>query len=189
MAPEPGQRPPAPRVGRLLLHGPELRRHLALPVRPPARQFLPLPVEHDERGQGAGTRSVLDADDGRAGALEVRQGLGPVFRVGAGVADDVVRAVVDGHGRGGGWGGGGGGVEGGAEGDGGEAAVRFGRAGLPADDGEPVDGAVLVRVQAEAGERGQRRAARGRGRLERAEEGVFARVQPGGAGLGEAVAD
>ena len=58
---------------------------------------------------------------------------------------------------------------------------------LPAEEREPVDGAMLVRVDAQACEVRERL---GTGRLvERAEEGVAAAVQPGGAGWGQAVAD
>lgn len=65
-------------------------------------------------------------------------------------------------------------------------AVGFCRVRFLADDGEPVDGAVLVRVDAEAGE-----VREGLGALEvveGAEEGVFAPVEPG-VGDGEAVPD
>ncbi len=58
--------------------------------------------------------------------------------------------------------------------------------GLAADDGEPVDGAVLVGVDAEVREVGEGLGALGL--VEGAEEGVAAAVEPGG-GEGKAVAD
>ncbi len=136
-------------------------------------------IEHYERSQASGAGLVLDADRSGGSAAEVGEGLGPELVVGVGAADGVVGAVG---------GGGGGGVGGGAEGDGGEAAVAFRRVGLPAEEGEPVEGAVLVRVEAEAGQ-----GVEGLGaalEVEGAEEGVLAAVEePGGGLYGEVIAD
>ncbi len=179
MAPKPSQDPPAPLMRRLLLRALELRRHryLTLPVLLPTRQLLPVAIEHDERRQASGAGLVLDTDRGSGSAAEVGEGLGPKLVVGVGAADGVVGAV----------GGGGGGVGGGAEGDGGEAAVAFLRVRLPAEDGEPVEGAVLVRVQPEAGQGVEVPGAALV--VECAEEGVLAVLEPGGGLHGEVVAD
>ena len=99
-------------------------------------------IQDDKRGQEARALLPFDADFGGGGAFEVGEGLGPEFVVGVGVADDGVRAVR----VGGGWG-----VAGGAEGDGGEVAVGFLGVGLAAEEGEPVDGAAFVRVEAQVG--------------------------------------
>ena len=83
-------------------------------------------------------------------------------------------------------GGGGGGRGGCGECDGGDVVVGFGRVGLFADDGEPVYGAVLVGVDAEAGEVGEGLCALEV--VEGAEEAVAAAVEPG-VGEVQAVAD
>ena len=180
MSPEPSQDPAAPLVRRLLLHALEPRRHahLPLPVLLPARQLLPVRVQHDEGRQAAGPLLVLDADLARRGALEVRERLRPEGRVRARpAADGVVRAVVARR-RGA--------LAAGAEADGREAPLASLRVRLPADDGEPVDGAALVRVEAQAGEAVERLGAPLL--VQRAEEAVSAPVQPGGR-HGQAVAD
>ena len=181
MAPEARECPPLPRVRRLLLDGLEPRRHAhrRLPVGLPAREFLPVPIEHDERGHGARARRVLDPHARRRRALQVRQRLRPEGRVArrarAGV---IVRAVVVGR-----WAGRCGAC---AEADAGEVPVARFRAGFSAEHGEPVYGAVFVAVEAESGEWVQGFGVGGG--VERAEEAVFAAVQPGGCG-GEVVAD
>ena len=144
MPPEPRQLPPTPLIRRLLLHALQTRRHadLALPVRLPARQFLPMAVQDDERGQAAAPLLPFHADFGRRGAFEVRERLRPVFVVGVGVADDGVRAVGVGGRLG---------VAGRAKGDGREVAVGFLRVRLSAEEREPIDGAAFVRVEAQAG--------------------------------------
>lgn len=168
MSPKPRQHPSTPPIRRLLLHTRQLRRHghLALPILP-ARQLLPVLVQHDERRQAAGPGRPLDADLARRHALEIGQRLRPEGRVRTRASDDVVRAGEVG-GRGG--------VAGGAEGDGGEAAVTFFGVGLLVDDCEPIYRAAFVRVQAKFGE-----IVEGLGTLlivEGAEEGVFSAVQP-----------
>ena len=134
-------------------------------------------IQDDEGGQATGALLPFDADFGGGGAFEVGEGLGPEFVVGVGVADDGVGAVGVGGRLG---------VGGGAEGDGGEVAVGFLRVGLSAEEGEPVDGAAFVRVEAQAGEIGDVLSALSV--VEGAEEVVFAVVHPGRRN-GEVVAD
>lgn len=64
MTPEARKDPPTPLIGRLLLHALEPRRHshLTLPILLPARQFLPVVIQQNERGDAAGTLLVLDAE-------------------------------------------------------------------------------------------------------------------------------
>ena len=99
-------------------------------------------IQDDERGQKTRALLPLDADFGGGGAFEVGEGLGPVFVVGVGVADDGVRAVRVGGGLR---------VASGAKGNGREVAVGFLRVGLSAEEREPVDGAAFVRVEAQVG--------------------------------------
>lgn len=181
MSPEPSQHPPAPLIRRLLLHALEPSRHghFPLPVLLPARQFLPVFIQHDQSGQAAGPLLVFHADLAGFCAPEVRERLRPelgvrALRLGP---DDVVRAVRVG---------GGGGFALGAESDGREPPVAFLRVCRTADDREPVHGAALVRVQPQAREPVQ--GLRAPFVVERAEEAVFSAVQPRG-GNGQVVAD
>ena len=99
-------------------------------------------IQDNKRSQEATPLLPFNTDFSGSGACEVREGLGPEFVVGVGAADDGVGAVRVGGRLG---------VAGGAEGDGGEVAVGFLGVGLAAEEGEPVDGAAFVRVEAQAG--------------------------------------
>ena len=144
MAPETRKNPAGPRIRRLLFHTLESGRHghFALSVLLPTRQLLVERIQHDEGGQTARPWLVFDAEFARFGAFEVGEGLGPKGVVFAGFADDGVGTVV----VGGRWA-----FAGGAEPDAGEVVVAFLRVCLATDDGEPVDGAMLVGVEAQAG--------------------------------------
>ena len=140
MAPEARQRPPAPLIRRLLLHAlqPGRHAHFALAVFFPARQLLPVLVQHDQSGQVAGPGHVLDAHFAGKGSGEVCEWRRPVGVVCGGAADAVGCAVGVCGGRIGRGGGG--------KCNGGDVTVRFGRVRFAADHREPIYGAVFMRM-------------------------------------------
>ena len=170
MAPKASQHPATPGIRRPLLNHaqPRRRRDLGLTVLFPTRQLLAGSIQDDERRKAARAGHIFDPDFRGLGVLEVGQRLGPVQVILVRRADHAVHPVRSGCAAG---------VAGGAEADGRKVAVGALGAVLATEHPEPVDGPVLVRVQAQFAEMFWAGCI-GRG-VQRAEERVFVLSEPG----------